>query len=75
MLYAGIDIAKCDHVVGAVDERGRALSKPMPFKNLSSGFERCAAYLAGIAGQVAGRRRDGGHPPATGLAILSLTVN
>ena len=49
MIYAGIDIAKYDHVVGAVDGRGRALSKPMPFKNSSSGFERCAAYLAGIA--------------------------
>ena len=49
MLYAGIDIAKYDHVVGAVDERGWTLSKPMAFKNSSSGFERCAAYLAGIA--------------------------
>lgn len=49
MIYAGIAIAKYDHVVGAVDGRGRALSKPTPFKNSSSGFERCAAYLAGIA--------------------------
>ena len=36
-------------MVGAVDERGWTLSKPMAFKNSSSGFERCAAYLAGIA--------------------------
>lgn len=49
MLYAGIDIAKYDHVIGAVDERGRSLSKPMTFKNSASGFERCASYLDGLA--------------------------
>lgn len=49
MLFAGIDIAKYDHVIGAVDERGHLLSKPMTFKNSTSGFERCAAYLDGLA--------------------------
>lgn len=49
MLFAGIDIAKHDHVVGAVDERGRSLSKPMAFKNSASGFERCVSYLDGLA--------------------------
>lgn len=49
MLFAGIDIAKYDHVIGAIDERGRSLSKPMTFKNSASGFERCAAYLEGLA--------------------------
>lgn len=49
MLFAGIDIAKYDHVIGAVDERGRSLSKPMAFKNSAYGFERCASYLDGLA--------------------------
>lgn len=49
MLYAGIDIAKRDHVIGVTDDRGRALSKPMAFKNSAAGFERCAAFLAGLA--------------------------
>ncbi len=49
MLFAGIDIAKHDHVIGAVDERGRSLSKPMAFKNSQAGFEKLAAYLAGLS--------------------------
>lgn len=49
MLLAGIDIAKYDHVIGAIDERGHSLSKPMTFKNSTSGFEKCAAYLDGLA--------------------------
>lgn len=49
MLFAGIDIAKCDHAIGAADERGRSLAKPMAFKNSSAGFERCAAYLDGLS--------------------------
>lgn len=49
MLFAGIDIAKYDHVIGAVDERGRSLSKPMAFKNSQAGFEKLAAYLARLS--------------------------
>ena len=49
MLFAGIDIAKYDHVIGAVDERGRSLSKPMAFKNSQAGFEKLAAYLGGLS--------------------------
>ena len=48
MLYAGIDIAKFDHVIGAVNQKGKALSKPMKFKNSTSGFARCVAYLEGL---------------------------
>lgn len=50
MLYVGIDIAKHDHVIGAVDEKGKALSKPMRFKNSSEGFRKCASYLEGLCG-------------------------
>ncbi len=49
MLFAGIDIAKYDHVIGAVDERGLPLSKPMSFKNSQAGFGKLAAYLAGLS--------------------------
>lgn len=49
MIYAGIDIAKNDHVIGATDERGRDAAKPMRFANSTAGFDRCAAYLDGLA--------------------------
>ena len=49
MVYAGVDIAKVDHVIGAVDERGEEQGKRMPFKNSAAGFERCEAWLEGVA--------------------------
>ena len=50
MIYAGVDIAKTDHVIGAVDERGAEMCRPMPFKNTEAGLERAAAWLEGLAG-------------------------
>lgn len=49
MVYAGVDVAKADHVMGAVDERGEEQGKRMPFKNSAAGFERCEAWLEGVA--------------------------
>lgn len=49
MLYAGIDIAKHDHWISSADERGRALTKPMGFKNSKAGFEKCVRYLEGLS--------------------------
>ncbi len=49
MIYAGAGIAKMDHVVDAVDESGGQVAKAMPFKNSESGFERCVAWLEGVA--------------------------
>ena len=49
MIYAGIDIAKNSHVIGATDERGKDAAKPMQFANSTAGFDRCAAYLDGLA--------------------------
>lgn len=49
MIYAGVDIAKNDHVIDAVDELGEQVSKAMPFKNSEAGFERCVAWLEGVA--------------------------
>jgi len=50
MIYAGVDIAKTDHVIGAVDERGAETCPPMPFKNAEAGLERAVAWLEGLAG-------------------------
>ena len=49
MLYVGVDIAKREHVIGAVDERGRAVCGPMAFRNSGEGFERCVCWLEGLA--------------------------
>lgn len=50
MIYAGVDIAKNDHVIGAIDDSGDPICRPLQFKNCESGFEKCAAWLEGIAG-------------------------
>ena len=51
MLYAGVDIAKADHVIGVVDDRGVRVARQMPFKNSEAGFERCAEWLEGVAAE------------------------
>lgn len=51
MPYAGVDIAKADHVVGAVDDRGARVARQMPLKNSEAGFERCAEWLEGVAAE------------------------
>ena len=48
MIYAGIDIAKNNHVIGATDKRGKIVCKPMQFTNSTSGFDRCVTYLDGL---------------------------
>lgn len=50
MIYAGVDIAKTDHVIGAVDERGAEMCRPMPFKNTEAGLDvKCqdVVYIRG----------------------------
>lgn len=49
MIYAGVDIAKMDHVIGAVDETGAEVARPMAFKNTEAGFDRCVAWLESVA--------------------------
>ena len=49
MIYAGVDIAKVDHVIGAVDETGAEAARPMKFKTSEAGFERCIAWLESVA--------------------------
>lgn len=54
MTYAGVDVAKADHVIGAVDERGSEVCRPMGFKNSAAGFGRCEVWLEGAAGDPSG---------------------
>lgn len=49
MIYAGVDIAKNDHVIGAIDDSGNEVCRPMQFKNSESGFEKCISWLEGVA--------------------------
>lgn len=49
MIYAGVDVARVDHVMGAVDERGGRACRATGFKDSASGFERCEAWLEGVA--------------------------
>lgn len=48
MIYAGVDIAKSNHVIDAIDDSGKELTSPLSFKNDEDGFERCIAWLEGI---------------------------
>lgn len=48
MVYVGIDIAKSEHVVGAIDKHGDNAAKPMSFPNSARGFEKCSSYLEGL---------------------------
>lgn len=45
MIYAGIDIAKGEHVIGAIDGLGVNAAKPMSFPNSTDGFDKCSSYL------------------------------
>lgn len=49
MIYAGVDIAKSDHVIGDIDDSGDPVCRPLQFRNCESGFERCVARLEGVA--------------------------
>lgn len=51
MYYVGVDIAKRAHVIGAVDERGKAACRAMQFDNSGEGFGRCVEWLEGLAGE------------------------
>lgn len=49
MIYAGVDIAKASHVIGAVDDSGEEVAPSMSFGNDGEGFERCDMWLEGLA--------------------------
>ena len=65
MVYVGVDIAKVDHMVGAVDERGERVCRPMAFKNSEAGFARLESWLDGVAGH------GGDRPLLDGLLCVS----
>jgi transposase len=49
MHHVGVGVAKGAHAIGAVDERGKAVRKPMPSKNPGDGFGRRMCRLGGLA--------------------------
>lgn len=49
MIYAGVDIAKANHVIGAIDDSGSEVCRQLEFKNSEGGFEKCIAWLEGVA--------------------------
>ena len=57
MIYAGVDIAKADHLIGAIDEHGAKAYRSMAFKNTEAGLERAITWLEGLAESLAWRSR------------------
>ncbi len=49
MIYVGVDIAKNDHVIAAINDSGEAVGKALGFKNNKDGFEKSLVWLEGIA--------------------------
>lgn len=49
VIYAGVDIAKNDHVIGAIDDSGDSICRPLQFKNTEDGFGKCVSWLEGVA--------------------------
>lgn len=49
VIYAGVDIAKNNHVIGAIDDSGDSICRSLQFKNSEDGFEKCISWLEGIA--------------------------
>lgn len=83
MVYAGADIAKNDRVVGAIDDSGDPICRPLQFRNCESGFEKRAAWLEGIAegpeGATAAVEATGrywtacfSHLAAAGCAVIAI---
>lgn len=81
MIYAGVDIAKMGHVADAVDESGDRVAKAMSLKDGDAGFEKCVAWLEGVAegpADVAVAMEATGHywmacltyPAARGFAVV-----
>ena len=61
MIYAGVDVAKANHVIGAVGDDGQPLCKSMEFKNSDAGFEVLGVAGGPGRGAVGRLRRHGGH--------------
>jgi transposase len=45
MIFVGVDVAKADHCLGAIDAQGRVMHRPMRFSQDAEGFAALAAVL------------------------------
>lgn len=45
MIYVGVDVAKSDHCLGAIDAQGKVLLKPITFAQDAEGFAKLAGHL------------------------------
>ena len=50
MIFVGVDIAKSDHCLGAIDAQGKVVVKPQRFTQNAEGFAKLAAILSGLGG-------------------------
>lgn len=53
MIYVGVDIAKAEHCLGAIDDHGRVVHKPIRFDQTAAGWKRLAAILGDLGGPLA----------------------
>jgi transposase len=63
MIYVGVDIAKADHCLGAIDAQGRVVLKPVSFTQDAEGFVALARHLErlGAPGEVVVGMEATGH--------------
>lgn len=50
MIYVGVDIAKAEHCLGAIDDQGRIVRKPVRFGHTAAGWKRMAEILNDLGG-------------------------
>lgn len=50
MIYVGVDIAKADHCLGAIDAQGLVVQKPVRFSQDATGWAKLATILTRLGG-------------------------
>lgn len=50
MIFVGVDIAKSDHCLGAIDAQGKVVHKPVRFTQNAEGWTKLAAILRDLGG-------------------------
>jgi transposase len=53
MIFVGVDIAKSDHCLGAIDSQGVVVQKPARFTQDAGGWAKFASILQGLGGPTA----------------------
>lgn len=50
MIFVGVDVAKSDHCLGAIDPQGKVVHKPVRFTQDAEGFSRLSGILRSLGG-------------------------